>query len=69
MALRCKHKFLGTGEINQSPKQKAKRNENKNQIDMMLGSTTMKVKIYSSTFKSVDNDFKMNTEVSKVQKP
>ena len=37
--------------------------------NMMLGSTTMKIEIYSATLNAIDSDFKMNIEVSKVQKP
>lgn len=34
----------------------------------MLGSTTMKVEIYSANLKSIDGEFSMNVDLSKVQK-
>ena len=50
--------------LNKRPKEtKTKR------IDMMLGSTTTKIEIYSATLSAIDSDFKMNIELSKVQKP
>lgn len=38
-------------------------------IEMMLGATTMKVEIYSANVKSIDGEFSMNVDLSKVHKP
>ena len=38
-------------------------------IEMMLGSTTTKVQIYKVNIKSVDGDFSMDINVTKVDKP
>jgi hypothetical protein len=38
-------------------------------IEMMLGSTTTKVEIYNDKVKSIDGDFTMDVNVTKVDKP
>jgi hypothetical protein len=38
-------------------------------IEMMLGSTTTKVEIYNVKVKSIDGDFTMDVNVTKVDKP
>jgi hypothetical protein len=38
-------------------------------IEMMLGSTTTKVEIYNVKVKSIECDFTMNVNVTKVDKP
>ena len=40
-----------------------------NRIDMMLGSSTTNVEIYSATLVAVDGKFDMNIELTKVHKP
>ena len=38
------------------------------QIEMMLGLTTMKIEIHSANVQSIDNEFSMNADLSKVHK-
>ena len=50
--------------INKRPKETKTR-----RIKMMLGSTTTKIDSYTVTLSAISRDFKMNIELSKVQKP
>ena len=50
--------------LNKKPKETATK-----RIDMMLGSSTTNVEIYSATLAAVDGKFDMNIELTKVHKP